>query len=101
MHINHYLLPRKAIAILCTIASAGVCASNIPSLSGSSGYDEFRTSNGMVCRQAVGGGPQLQVGGTLSQGSSNDTAIGSRRDTNRDESGVFIQLVVPLGAPDG
>ncbi|MGL5013950.1 MAG: hypothetical protein ACRC6V_06625 [Bacteroidales bacterium] len=103
MHISNHILSRSAIAICLAVISSGAQAVTIPSLGTSSSYDEFRTSSGMVCRQAVSGGAQLQVGGSLSQDDSKDDYTGNgsnRRDYNRDEKALFIQLVVPLGVPD-
>lgn len=103
MHFNRNILPRAAIAISIALISAGANALSLPSLGSSNNYDEFRTSSGMVCRQSVSGTAQLQVGGVASQDNSNDDYTGSNwnsRNYDRDESGVFVQLVVPIGVPD-
>lgn len=83
--------------------SCSVKALSIPSLSSSSSYDEFRTSNGMSCRQSVSGNAQLQVGGIASIDDSEDNYYGSNWNNHRyasDEKGVFVQLVIPIGVPD-
>ncbi|MGL5014033.1 MAG: hypothetical protein ACRC6V_07040 [Bacteroidales bacterium] len=83
--------------------SFGAQALSIPSLGTSSSYDEFRTSSGMSCRQSVSGGAQLQIGGIASKDDSDDMYQGtnwSNRNYARDEKGIFMQLVVPLGVAD-
>lgn len=103
MHINSNLLSRAGIAISFTVMAFSVQALSIPSLSSSSAYDEFRTSSGMTCRQSVSGSAQLQVGGVASMDDSEDDYTGgswNNRRYARDEKGVFVQLIVPIGVPD-
>lgn len=80
-----------------------VLSLTLPSLGTSSAYDEFRTSSGMVCRQSVSGEAQLQIGGLASKDDSEDSNYGvtwNRGNYQRDEKGMFIQLVIPIGVPD-
>lgn len=103
MYFNSNILPRTGIAISFAVMSFSVQSLSIPSVGTSSNYDEFRTSSGMSCRQSVSGSAQLQIGGVASKDDSNDHAYGTSwnsRDYTRDEKGVFIQLVVPLGITD-
>lgn len=103
MHFNHNVLSRAAIALGITLTSLSAQALSLPSLGTSNSYDEFRTSSGMTCRQSISGSAQLQIGGIAAQDNSDDRYSGTSwnsRDYNRDESGVFVQLVVPIGVPD-
>lgn len=104
MYANRNVFSAKAIAICALALSFNASALNIPSLSSSNNYDEFRTSNGMTCRQSLSGTAQLQIGGVVSQNDTNDYNNyhngynNGFRDNN--ESGVFAQLVIPIGTRD-
>lgn len=100
MQSYHYLLSGIIIGAISFNASAV----NIPNIQQSTGYDEIRTSNGIVCRQSMSGGPQLQIGALGGQnGSTSDhhyDGLYGNRYEGRDEAGVFIQFVMPIGAPE-
>ena len=101
MYSNRNIFSAKAIAVCALGVTFNAFALNIPSLSSSSSYDEFKTSSGMVCRQSLSGTAQIQIGGVAAQDNSTDNNryTGGFDDGRyeKSESGVFAQIVIPIG----
>ena len=104
MHSNRNVFSAKGIALVIGMMCSSASAMTLPSMGASNNYDEFRTSSGMTCRQSLSGVAQFQIGGLVS---SDDNSDYNKYDSgynhgnrNRDERGVFAQLVIPIGTQD-
>ncbi|MGL5306697.1 MAG: hypothetical protein ACRC9Y_11165 [Aeromonas veronii] len=104
LHINSNVFSAKGIALVIGLMCSGANAMSIPSMGSSNNYDEFRTSSGMTCRQSLSGVAQFQMGGMVSSDDNNDyndySSGYNRGNRNRDEKGIFAQIVIPIGTQD-
>lgn len=98
--INHLSIFAVIAASLIAPNAYGLSVPSMPSVSS---YDEVRLPDGSYCRSSDYG-TQLQVGVVGGQG-----ATGSRNsyedrygheDRYRGESGVYAQVIIPLGGPE-
>lgn len=98
---------KKIITILCIIWPYSVVAESsslnlqLPNAGSTYGQDSFKSSDGMDCKNSIGGGTNLEFGVTgiidnyESPFEKNDPSIGS----STKDVGVYARITIPLDGP--
>ncbi len=91
------MMKMRLFTVSLLVSSTSYAAVSIPSAPSSpTGYDEIRTSDGVTCRNSIGGNLQL-YGGVLSV---DGTSASYYDKPNYDERGGFVGFAYSFGASE-
>jgi len=101
MRLTFYIIGWYLLIIICSAKSFAENSSlnlQIPNSNTTYGTDSIRTSDGLDCKNAIGGATNLEFGvtGIVDNYSS---PFGSSNVESTKDVGVYARIVIPLDAP--
>lgn len=91
---------RLTLACITIAVSSIANAAYIPSVQQSTGYDEIKTSTGIVCRQSMSNQTYINMGVTGSQNNYRDEGWDNWNSRDNGEAMVYVQMTIPIGSPE-